>query len=726
MRFATALGVVSLTALALPLAVNAQPADPRAGGLQDIIVTAQKRSEDLQSVPITLSAISGAEIERRQVNSVLDLPTLVPGISVGQHAGYNRLFIRGIGLSSISNGQDPSVAFQVDGVVIGRPSAQLNSFFDIERVEVLKGPQGTLYGRNATGGVVNIITARPTAENSGYLNLTFGQYNTINVDGAISGPLDSAGNVRARLAFQTRRHDGFGKNVVLNEDIDDESTWSVRGTVDADLTDRIQLSVTGDFSRTDDHNYAFHAFGPYNPDVPIPGVDQGAFYLPDSRDISSLVHISNKRKSWGFGGTLNFEVTDNFSIKSITGYRQSNRAGINDPTAINFNSFSPTLTEEKAKQFSEELQFNYSSDRLKGTFGLFYFKEDINAQLALTFANVGNAFGFPDAAYHEQGVVNAKSYSAFTQWTYELVDNLNLTAGLRYSKEKRKSLGTMTVFNFAVPPANIVVPVDEAADWGAWTPKFGIDYHFTPDVMVYASVTRGFKSGVLLAGNPNPPVGPEYVWAYEGGFKSTLLDRRLMLNGAAFYYDFSDLQVNRIVDLSIITANAASARVKGFELEMQAQPIPELNLNIAATYVDATYRKYATADSAFPERGELNLAGHYLNNAPKWTINAGAEARLPVGLPGELSLRGDVAYTSKLYFTEFNVDSLSQGAVALVDASLRYQNASDSWYISLFAKNLTNRKVKSAQFVASPLTGFMINGGFKAPRIVGVQAGYKF
>ncbi len=699
-------------------------------GIADIVVTAQKRAENLQEVPLAVSAIGSAELERRRVTSVLDLPRVAPGISVGQHAGFARLFIRGIGLTSISNGQDPSVAFQIDGVVIGRPSAQLASFFDVERVEVLRGPQGTLYGRNATGGVVNVITRRPTRENSGYLNLSFGNYNALTAEGAISGPLDSQGDIRARFAFQTNRHDGFGRNVYLNKEIDDQSTWAVRATIEADPSESVRVAVTGDFTRAKDANYAFHAFGPYRADVPIPGLDQGAIMLVDSRDIASRVHISNDRNSWGFGGTIDVDAADHLGIRSITGYRESYRAGINDPAVTSFDAFGPTLTMEKARQFSQELQLNYSGDRLQGTAGLFYFSENVHAQLHVDFPFLGRVFHFqnPDPTYHEYGDLSVKSFAAFTQWTYEVVDDFRLTAGLRYSNEKRHSVGNLTVFTFMPPPnsANIVIPIDQSRTWNAVTPKFGVDYRPAEDVMLYASVTRGFKSGVILIGNPNPPVGPEYVWSYEAGFKTTLLDRRLQLNGSAFYYDYKDLQVNKLVGNSIVTENAASARVKGFELEVTAKPVPQLDLNLAITYLDARFREFETKNPARPELGILNLSGNHLANAPQWAINGGAEVELPVGLPGRLSLRGDVAYSSRQFFTEFNDDRLSQKPVALVDASLQYESSDERWRASLFVKNLTDQKVRSNVFVAAQTTGFAMNGGYKPPRMWGASVGYSF
>ncbi|QKS01984.1 TonB-dependent receptor [Sphingomonas sp. CL5.1] len=697
-------------------------------GLSDIVVTAQKREGRLQETPLAISAVDSATIDRRQVLSVQDLPALAPGVSVAQHAGYNRLFIRGIGLTSISNGQDPSVAFQVDGVVIGRPSAQLASFFDIERIEVLRGPQGTLYGRNATGGTVNLITRKPTEALSGYLDVGYGNYNSVDIDGAISGALDKAGDLRARLAFQRITHDGYGRDVTLNTPIDDQNSWAVRGTVEADPTDKIQITVSADYAKEDDHNYAFHGFGPYRADVPLPGLLMGGTLLANSRDIASEVNTTNKREFWGLAGTIKIDLGNGFSLQSITGYRHSHRGNITDPETTSYPVFSPVNTVETARQFSEELQVNYSSNRLKAVGGLFYYDEDLFAMLDLKWLLLGSQLGFPNAAYQEKGTVGIKSYAAYTEWTWEALDHVHFTVGLRYSDERRKSLGTLTIFNFLPPPngANSVIPINQKKNWDAFTPKFGIDYKPNDNVMLYASATKGFKSGVLLAGNPNPPVDPEYIWAYEGGIKTTLLDRRLQLNSSVFHYDYTNLQVNQIVGNSIITKNAAAAKITGAELEMRAAPARGINLDASVTYLDAKFTSFTSTNPAYPAGPSVDLAGRRLVNAPKWALNAGAEVELPVGLPGSLSLRGDMAYTSKVYFTEFNDAALSQKAVAIFDASLRYEDAGNHWTASLFVKNLTNQMVLSNKFVAAGLTGYAINGGFKPPRLYGVRLGYKF
>lgn len=724
---AAALCASHSTAKAQARSSDAAP-EPAVTGLAEIIVTAQKREETLQSTPLAVTALNADALERQQIQSVGDIQFIAPGVSVGQHSGFNRFFIRGIGLSSISAGQDASVSFQVDGVVIGRPFAQLASYFDMERLEVLRGPQGTLYGRNATGGSVNLITRKPTAKPSGYLDVTYGNYDRIQVEGALSGPLDAAGKLRGRLAFQRVKRDGYGRNVTINEDIEDEDRWAVRGTLQFDPTDNVDITLTGDYASEDDHNYVFGSFGPYRDDIPLPGLLAGGTILPGSRDITSEVPSINDREYWGLGATIGVDLSTAWRVQSITGYRKSERFYQADPETTSKPIFSPTQRAEDAEQFSEELQLLYTSDRLNGVFGLFYYDESVAAWMDLRLQGIGTLLGFPAARYWENGDLDVKAYAAFTQWTYEVADGLRLTAGLRYSEEERKSGGTFTIFNFRPPPngANVGIPIAKEGKWDALTPKFGIDYSPSENVMLYASATRGFKSGILTIGTLNPPVNPELIWSYEAGVKSTLLDNRLSVNSAVFYSDFKDLQVNRIEGNSITTLNAASAEIKGVELEIRAKPVPGILLNADVSYLDAKFTEFRTGHPARPEWGMLDLSGNRLPNAPKWSMNAGAEVDIPAGLPGRLSLRADLNWTGKVYFTEFNEDRLSQGSVAWTDASLQYDSEDEHWRASLFVKNLTNEDVKTNVFIAAGTTGFALNGGFKPPRTYGVRIGYRF
>lgn len=491
----------------------------------------------------------------------------------------------------------------------------------------------------------------------------------------------------------------------------------------------LSITLTGDYARERDHNYAVNGFGPYRDDVPITGLLVGGETLVNSRDVASDVPVRNRRTIWGLSGTIALDLSDGIKLQSITGYRNMRRSNQFDIDTTSAVVATGDLISEHARQFSEELQFLYSSERLNGVAGLFYYEETIRGIQHTSFPLLASLLGFTgDPIYHEDGKVNVRAYAAFTQWTYELVDGLHLTGGLRYSNERRRSTGLFSTFNFLPAPDGAIlnIPISERKTWSSVTPKFGVDYSPTPDVMFYASATKGFKSGVLAVGNPNPPVNPENIWSYEAGVKTKLFDNRVELNAAGFYYDYSNLQVNRVVNNALVTVNAASARIKGAEMSIRANVSSGLRIDGNATYLDATFTRFNTADPARPEQGEVSLKGNRLPNAPSWTLNGGMELDLPVPLPGALSLRGDASWTSKYYFSEFNVARMVQRDVAVIDGSLRYVDQGDRWNATVFVKNLTNQKMKANLTVAAQAVGYAVNGSLKPPRTYGFTVGYKF
>ena len=706
----------------------AQDSQNSTATLEEITVTAQKRAESLQEVPLTVTAIGSEEIDRQRIRAVEDLQGLAPGLTFGQHSGFSRLFVRGIGLTSISAAQDPSVALQVDGVVIGRPFAQLSSFYDLERIEVLRGPQGTLYGRNATGGNVNLITASPTAELTGYLDLTVGNYDLRQLEGAISGPLTNDQSVRGRLAVQTIQRDGYAENQFLNQDIESRDNWAVRAKLEADITEKLNLLVSADFAKEDDASYGFTGFGGYREDTELVGVILGGSTLVGTRDILSDVTVVNDREFLGAMATISYDLSDSLRLRSITGYRNSERYAVGDPDITSGAAFSPTERAETSEQWSQELQLHYSSERLDGVVGLYYYNEEIEQDLSLLFLGVGGFLGFPEAEFHEDGSADVSAYAVFTQWTYRATDDLGFTAGVRYSDESRESTGVFTIFNFQPPPngANVVIPLDFDEQWDAVTPKIGIDYSVSPDVMLYASATRGFKSGAVSIGSPNPPVDPEFVWAYEAGVKSTLFEGTTELNAALFSYDYEDLQVNRVVGNSITTVNAATASIEGFEVEFRSRVTENFFVSGDVTYLDARFDEFITGHPALPEQGDFDLSGNHLSNAPEFMANLSAELDLAVNTAGRFSVRADLKWTDEYYFTEFNEERISQDAAGIWDLSLRYEDAAEKWRFTLFAKNLTDEDIASNIFVAAAATGYAINGGWKPPRTYGVTLGYRF
>ncbi len=651
--------------------------------------------------------------------------------------------LRGIGIESISTGTDGSIAFNTDGVYYSRTATALASFYDLERLEVLRGPQGTLYGRNATGGSVNLITAKPTPTTEGYLNLTYGNYDTVTTEGALSGPIVQD-KVQGRIAFQTQRHDGYGKNIVTGNDVDNKDSKAVRGMLEFHPAERVTLLVGADYYHANDHSNVYHYFGAAAQTaagVPIvPAVIRlGGFVAADPRDIAAGRDPTSKQEFYGGLAELRYEG-DDFTIKSVTSARRSQYTVSDTDVSGGSIVLTPLRISEDAKQFSQELQLSKSSENNKFVAGAYYFRESDLGQQFVPYngrlVGQGNVFL---QGFFGGGTIKTQAGAVYAQDTYSLTPALRLTLGARYSVEK-KSVDDQSQFDLSRPfsfdnPVLTPHHVDDKT-FSAFTPKIGIDYDLAQDVMVYASYSKGFKSGTYNLGGASPPLRPEKIDAYEAGLKSTLLDRRLRANIAGFYYDYSDLQVGLVRGVLLTLENAATARIYGLEGEFTLRPTDgPLLLTLNASWLHARYIRYVSADNNRPNGDGVtvdttgapafNLAGNHLSRAPDYTVNAGVEYSWNVG-GGKLTARGEGFWSDRVYFTPFNVKGLSQGSYQLFNAFLNYEPDA-RWSVRLYGKNLGNRTIRSGSQSAavSPL-GAPIIGLLQAPRTYGVTVGYRF
>lgn len=681
--------------------------------LEEIIVTAQKRDESIQDIPIAVTAVGRDQLERSSVQNILDVQFLAPNLQVANHYGGTRIFIRGIGLTSFSLGADGSTAFHVDGAIIARPGAQGGAFFDLDRVEVLRGPQGTLYGRNATAGSINLITKKPGEELEGRISLSYGNYNEVVLEGAIGGAISE--KIQMRVAGQYHNRDGFGKNIFTGSDIDDVNSYSLRGLVRVIPTDELEIILSVDHSREDDANYAAHVFGAYDADIlPLTGVSAGGTVAPGIRDINSDVDIANDRKTTGITATVSWEVGD-FILKSITGYRKFERFNLHDIDGVEVAIGSGLEWTLGSEQYSQELQFSYTADNWDFISGLYYFKEKMAGS---TVVDLG--FFCSGCTFDEDGEVDVEAYAAFFQGNYHITDKLNLTAGVRYSDETRESNGIFTLFGD-------IFPASGKKTWNAVTPRFGVDYHIDEELMIYGSIARGFKSGLFNIGSLNPAINPEFLWSYEVGVKATMLDGLLRTNLSAFYYDYKDLQVGRVVNAQLITDNAASAENKGIEFEFEALLMEGFEINGTATWLDAKFKKYTTTNPADilglenPER-----SGNSLTHAPRFSFNIGAQYTLAVMDVGDLRIRGELAWKDKTYFTVFNEEPAFQNSYVMLNASATYTNDDEDWAVTVYGKNLTNNVVFSEIIISSSLYGLGRTGALLNPRTYGVRVSYSY
>lgn len=730
-RRSAALGLL-LAGVALgAVPAMAQEADPPADGLTDIVVTATRSSESLSKVAASVSAVSAKDLGVGGIKDVASLATAIPNLSVGDQFGVNRIFIRGIGLTSIDLGADGGVAFLQDGAQIARPAAQLSGFYDLERVEVLRGPQGTLYGRGATAGAINLITKRPTDHLEGYARASYGNYNAITFEGAVSGPI-SGDKLMVRVAGKYDRRDGYGINEFTGKDIDNRDAYAFRGSILAKPSDDLEILVTGEYFHEDDSNYAFHYFGPTVKPENLLGsilggqslftVATAAGKTANIRNIYSDQEPLNQRHGYSFTGTIDW-TPGAWDVKSITSYHYFKRFNRDDLDASNANLFGQNNYDEHSKTFSQEFVGTYKSDKFDALLGAMYFHEDLFGSVRVPLTNLGILFGLPantfDAAnYLQFGTVTIDAYGFYAQGSYTLTDKLKLTAGGRFSHEKRKGVGT---FDFLGS-----VNTDKTKSWNAFTPTVTLNYQANDATLFYASVTRGFKSGVINVGSRNDVINPEYVWSYELGLKTATADRKLQANLAAFYMNYSDLQVGFVDASSVVTTvNAASARNYGLEAELRAKPVPGLTLELFGTYLNAKYRTFTSGDyrQGF---APVNLAGKRLSNAPEFSFRAGADYDIPVGSAGKLNARAEVNWQDRVYFTEFNNADATQGAYALVNAGLKFTSANDRWSVDVWGRNLTNALVITNNIITAPLFSSVRVGSVAPPRTYGVTFGVNF
>ena len=735
MRYHVKLALLaSAAAYGLPAYAQEAPASPEAtvppavpdAAAGDIIVTAQKRATSLQQTPLAVSAVGGQELRTRQIRDIEDLAPSLPNVNFGKNVGIARIAIRGLGFDSTLAGQEGRVAYHLDGVYVSRPAATLGTFFDIDRVEVVRGPQGTLYGRNATAGAVNVITADPESQFGGYARFTVGNYSTFIEEAALTGPVNDA--ISARVAAIKTDRGGFGKNVVTGQEVDNEHSLAVRAKLKIEPNASTKLTLEADYYHRDDGAFVYHFLGAGNPLVPPTATALGATKPANPRDTNAKVPQGDVRSFAGLTGTAEFDL-GLAKLTSITAYRDGFYRVTIDGDDTNA-AVGQTLSAERSHQISEELRLAGSLGRLNWIVGGYYFRERIfgETRLSPVRSPVPALRGAQVFGLNFDGHMRTDAYAAFGQLDYEILPRLTLSAGVRYSHEKKAiDQRTATEFVRVYDPGqqpNYTGFQDEATTFSDTTPRFGIEYKPNNNILIYATYAKGFKSGTYNLTSVAPPVQPEQLTDYEAGIKLQLLDRRLTVNLAAFKYDYTNLQVTVIRGTVAVLENAATARLKGLEGEIVAKPFENFEISGSGAYLSSRFTRYATIDGGRPELGVLNLAGNQLPQAPRWTGNAAIQYRIPVG-SNRLTLRGELTYSSRVYFSAVNRPEISQGANSKTNAIIRYELA-NGLNASAFIRNIGNRRTVSSSQVSSSFAGYPIMGTYDPPRTYGLTLGYNF
>ncbi len=733
--------MLALSAFAAPV-VHAAENDARSSMvIEEIIVTARKRSENLQETPISITAFTAGNLEARQITSISEIDEATPNLvfdiaapSSGSNSAAS-VFIRGIGQLDFVPTTDPGVGIYVDGVYYARAVGAALDFLDLERIEVLRGPQGTLFGRNTIGGALNIISKRPSADPGGNVSITGGQRNHLDISGNINIPLSD--KLLTKVSVTSRNRDGYVKDRTSGIKFGDDNTASVRGSVLWKPTENFEALFIGDYTREREES-APNVLIQADPTRAFPGfhnnVIVGNCAVPETNPacfssayVGAPFQTNQEQKSasdldyWGLSMTLSWNL-DWVTLKSITAYRNLDSYSTRDADHAPMVIFETTdlITQD---QFSQEFQFSGTAinERLEWLLGLYYFEESANNQNFVDIS-VGSILS--------GGLVKNDSKAIFAQATYSFTEKLKLTGGLRYTKDrKRFTPKQVTLTNIAtprgiMPPGIPVLPdVEKKTTAGEWTPMVNLSYQWTDAIMTYATYSKGFKSGgftqrvfppIVPAPGQDPAevipsFDPEFVKSYEVGYKSTFWDRRVQLNVAAFYTDYNNMQILVREAVAPITVNAAKATMKGAEAELIMMPASGLTVTSGLGYLHSKY-------NALDARAVGITLNSKFVNAPKWTLSGSVSYDIPASaLKGVVTPRVDVSYTSKIYNDSVNTPSATQNGYALVNASIAYQNDEGSWRMTAGVRNLTN-KVYLTQASANLNTGGYVEGVYGRPR----------
>ncbi|PTS81597.1 TonB-dependent receptor [Sphingomonas sp. HMWF008] len=727
---------------AAPVSAQSAPTEAPAAQEQDVadgdvVVTARRREETLLDVPIAVTAFSAARLEQVGAIDLTDLQTFTPNTTLKNARGTNSTlaaFIRGVGQQDPVPGFEAGIGIYLDDVYLNRPQAAVLDVYEVERIEVLRGPQGTLYGRNTIGGAVKYVTKKLPDGPEANFKASYGSFNQADGIVSLSTPIGSLFKVGVAGARLTR--DGFGRNTNLNIDNYNKDVWAARGTIEFESPDqRMSIRLTGDY--TEDKSNA------RNGSRLIPGIVSG---IPvQSNPFDTRAGLNNPRQNIQAGGlslVATAELTDHLTLKSISAFRKDRSF-----TPIDFDALPAVDVDVPAvyrnQQTSQEFQLAYKSDKLNGLVGFYYLGAKASTGFDVLLSTTLAGFN----AY-TKGDVRTETSSIFADFTYDFTSQLSLSLGGRYTWDERKS----TIFRasyfgltpeFGGTPIPFGAPSTDftgVANFKRFTPRASLNFKPTPDHLLYASYSEGFKGGGFDprgAGTSspiaNPAVGrtyqdiynfflfkPEIVQSYELGYKGSLFDKRLNIALNGFYSDYSDVQVPGSVGCLIggiqsfcgITTNAAKATIKGVELETTgvlargfAGPGSNVSLSGTLGYIDAKYKTFIGPTG-------VDVANvRVFQNTPDWTLSSTLAGTVPVG-DGKVNANTTISYRSLTHQFETASPFLDQPGYALWDANLTYSFGRGGRYsIGIHAKNITNKIYKTTgyQFIRTDLAGTPIS-----------------
>lgn len=797
-------GCTVALALASPaMAQGIQAADDAQNevGLAEIIVTAQKRSQNVQDAPLSITAVTGDTLINAGIQQVGELNRIDPSLQISAGAGVLTTFIRGVGNPVTTAGNEASVPVYIDDVYFIRAAAPFFDLASVDRVEVLKGPQGTLFGRNASGGVISVYTRDPrTSEFSGELRGGYGNYDTVDLKGYINIPIGERLAANYSISYH-KQGKGWGRNKALVDPTDTskgylpggddywkDKSLSMRGKILAELTDTTTVKLIGYYQdSTSEIGFNARALpgsiggtpdGAHNgfanvctlhpcPSQVMPPLGFYDVSLPTTRPPGSKAKNgpqNDESEGYGFSGRIDQEL-EFADLVSITAYRKNKEAfyanGNYSPYAWAF--YDLNIVD---KQFSQEFQLKSKpSSPIQWIVGAFYLNADGGFSPTLITGPAVNGLGLTSIGLFGQQKV--KSYAGFAQTTVPIGDRTNVTGGIRYTKDKVIGQGCTQItftpataaflLSLGTTPAALAA-MQACADTTGTVPdisptfkkvtwKGAIDHEIAQDVMIYGSVSRGFKAGTFnTLPLDSPALRPEVVDAYEIGLKSELFDRRLRFNLALFWNDIDSPQVTGQRNGLVALKNAGSARTKGVEFDATAVPAPGLTLRLSGSYLDAKFRDFPDAPSYCPSpkidaatcqilspappvaAGNINAIfingnGNTLPMASKWKFSGSVSYEAEFASVGKATFDLTASYSSKF---PWDADNLwYERAHLLLNSSVTLTpNAMENVSIRLWAKNLTNRKVNLGYYAQA--SGSAFGSAPAAPRTYGVEASVRW
>jgi iron complex outermembrane receptor protein len=733
--------------------------------LEEVIVTARKREENLQNTPISISAFTANELAQRQIRSTDQLADVTPNLtfdafapSSGQNSS-SQIYVRGIGQSDFTAVTDPGVGLYIDGVYMARSIGGTMDFLDVERIEVLRGPQGTLFGRNTIGGAIAVHTVRPDDEFGGSVEAQVGSDDMLYLTGDINVPI--ADGLYSKFSITQRDRDGYTDRVqngfrqldgipapTDGKDLGDDNTFAARASFVWQPTETLNFFLTGDYTDesengspttsrglNDQKTFPAHtnqfenglAFGGNCSQFPPPHDGPEAdtnnnplcindTYKLDEFESEGTAEIASELEMWGVSLETNWDVTEWMSLKSITAYRDIDAYSARDGDGTPYQVFH-TQDPFEQDQFSQELQFSGATEDLKWLVGLYYFEED---------ADNPNPVQLPEPTIGKiisGGKVDNDNFAVFSQVTYSLGEQWDLTAGIRYTDETKRFTPYSyadEAYTYGGPGSPFVryhdcptgqepgcdgepgrlftdgdrlVPDQEfQKDFDDWTPMVNLAYQANDDVMLYASYSEGFKSGGFdqrfIAPIPEPSsFDPETATTYEVGMKSSWMDNTLRLNVSAFYTDYEDIQIIVRQGFAPLTFNAGDADISGFEIESTWVPSASWIIQAGVGYLDA---EYSSLDESVQSVGITE--DHSLPQTPEWSGNLGIAYTAQVG-NWTVTPRVDWAYTDEVYNNAVNTPQLVQDSYSLYNAAITVLSDDGAWEFMLAGRNLGDETI---------------------------------